>query len=471
MTTHEAWQKEKEIIAAHKKNQPQLVTCLKARPEAEIFKEIGINNLPPNRPRGYLRLYYADFLVEEKTQTDEVIKLDAIDESADAGVEIVRGKNERTVYVHLIKIGLTTNAAVDRLAEVLNYDGQIGYAGLKDDQAITAQLLAFPKIKRTVSELKSVKIPNLLLTKLRWGKGTIKPGYLAGNVFTITIRTEKEINRDEFMLRLENLAEFGFLNYFQSQRFGGVRLISHKIGKLILQGNYELAVKYLLFKTNEYEMPLIAQLKKQAEKIYPDFNQMETIFEKLPYSFLYELRVINHLKKQPQDFVGALAEISDSITMCLYGYSSLLFNRYLSDHAKERGVTDERFPLLLSSDRGDQKFYEKYLKADGIGDIFKTLEPFKFIYWAKRDWAGRIFPKDIRAEIFNGGVAVNFFLPKGAYATTFLANLFELHEETPVPGWVKQNEIDAKELLGQGSLAQAKEIFKDIWHYKNTLMG
>ena len=84
-------------------------------------------------------------------------------------------------------------------------------------------------------------------------------------------------------------------------------LLYFKIGKLILQGNYELAVKYLLFKTNEYEMPLVAELKNQAEEIYPEFKQIETIFEKLPYSFLYELRVVNYLKNRPKDFTGALA--------------------------------------------------------------------------------------------------------------------------------------------------------------------
>ena len=156
--------------------------------------------------------------------------------------------------------------------------------------------------------------------------------------------------------------------------------------------------------------------------------------------------------------------------MCLYAYASLLFNRYLSDHATSRGVTDERFPLLLSSDQADHEFYREYLREDNIKDIFSVLKPFKFLYWAKRDWAGRIFPKNIKAEIFKGGAVVNFFLPKGAYATTFLTNLFELHEEAPIPAWVNKTEIDAKELLGQGSLARVKEVFKDYWDYKNTLL-
>jgi len=470
MTTQEAWKKQKELIEGYKKNRPESIAPAKARAEADVFKEIGIHNLPPNRPKGYIRLHYSDFLVEEKTQDDRIIRLDEIDETALSEEEIERGKNEKTLYAHLIKIGLTTNAAVDRLSEFLGADATIGYAGLKDDQAITAQLLAITKVKRTVAEFRKINMPNLFLTKFRWGKGTIKPGYLNGNVFTITIRTEKEVNESEFKLRLENLERFGFLNYFQSQRFGGVRLISHKIGKLILQGNYELAVKYLLFKTNEYEMPLIAELKKQAEKVYPDFARVKTIFEKLPYSFLYEIRVVDYLKNQPRDFVGALSEIADSITMCLYAYSSLLFNRYLSDHAKARGVTDERFPLLMSSDPADQKFYESYLREDKIGDIFKVLKPFKFIYWAKRDWAGRIFPKDIKGKTFKHGAVISFYLPKGAYATTFLTNLFELYEEAPIPKWVNKEEIDSKELLGQGSLSRIKEIFKDDWDYKNTLI-
>ncbi len=466
MNTQEAWQKQKEIIEDYKKHDLSLIEPKKARTEAEIFKEIGITNMPTNRQKGYLRLHYQDFLVEELTQDKKIIRVNEIANE----IKKDRSEKEKTLYAHLIKIGIHTNTAIDRLNESLNFSGKIGYAGLKDEEAISAQLVAFPKIKLTIEEIKKIKIANILLADFYYGKGNLRPGYLAGNYFIITIRTEKRVDEVELKLKLANLEKFGFLNFFQSQRFGGVRLISHKIGKLIFQGNYELAVKYLLFKTNEYEMPLIAKLKKQAEKIYPDYDAIVKLFEKLPFSFLYEIRVTEYLKNKPDDYVGALSEISESVTMCLYAYSSLLFNRYLSVYSKTKGCTSERFPLLISSDPADLKIYHEYLEEDGIKDIYQALKPLKFIYWTKRDWASRIFPKDIKYEIFAGGAVIYFFLPKGAYATTFLANLFELVEGTPIPAWVSNQEIDVKKMLGQGSLDELKQIFKEYWQYKNTLI-
>ena len=60
-------------------------------------------------------------------------------------------------------------------------------------------------------------------------------------------------------------------------------------------------------------------------------------------------------------------------------------------------------------------------------------------------------------------------MPKGAYATTLLSNIFKLHEDRPIPDWVGGGRIDAKEMLGEGSLKELKKIFKDYWDVKYQL--
>ena len=459
MNSQEAWLQEQENITKLEKEQPELIECKKKRAESDIFQEIGIWNMPANRPEGYLRRFYSDFIVEEKTQENTVIRVN----------EIIKGlKNEKTaeanlLTANLIKIGITTNIAVERLIKAFGLKGNIGYAGLKDEEAITGQQITFPKIKMPFEEIENTKILNILLTNFYYGSKSLRPGYLEGNEFTIAVRTKEKINEQRLLVKLETLEKFGFLNYFQSQRFGGIRLDSHQIGKLIMQGRYELAVRYLLFKTNEYEMSLIAQLKKQAEKLYPEYSEIIKIFEKLPYSFFQELTVLKYLENNLADYVGALLEIKDSITICIYAYSSLLFNKYLSLYSKERGCTNETFPLLLSNDRADHKIYQSFLIEDKTDNFLENLKPLRHIYFKPRQLAARIFLKNINYKLFNGGVVINFFLPKGAYATTFLSNIFELHEGAPVPEWVSDNEIDVKEMLGQGSLEELKTIFKNSW--------
>lgn len=462
MTSQAAWDKQLKTIEYYKKEKPELIECKKTREEKDIFKEIGIWNMPEYRQRGYIRLYFQDFIVEEKTQDNRIIRVNEINNK----ISQKEDDGKKALYAHMIKVGLTTTTASERISKLLELKSSIGYAGLKDEDAVTAQLIALHKVKYTQEEIQNIKIPNILLTSLYYGEKTLRPGYLNGNVFTITVRTEDKIDKNVLAAKLKNIENYGILNYYQSQRFGGIRLDSHNIGKLILQGKYELAVRYLLFYTNEYEMPIIAKLKKEGEKLFPDYKELIKIFEELPYSFFQELQVVNYLKDNPNDFIGALREIKNSMTICIYAYASLLFNKYLSMYSKKNGCVDEKFPLLLSSDLNDHRIYSEFLKEDGTENFIKNIKTLRFIYLAKRTCPGRVFPKDLNFSLFDGGAVINFFLRKGSYATTMLSNLFEIYESKPVPGWVSKNEIDAKKLLGQGNLDDLKEIFKDVWNKK-----
>jgi len=462
MNSHEAWEKQDKIIKDLKASNPQLIEPKKMREEADVFKEIGIWNMPPGRQKGFIRYYFEDFLVEEKTQNGKIVKINEITDEAPRQEDA----SQKSLYANMIKVGITTTTALDRVSKALELKSNIGFAGLKDEEAVTAQLIALHKSKYSSAEIQKINIPNVLLNGFYYGEKTLRPGYLDGNIFTITVRTQNKVDENELAMRLNNIAKYGMLNYYQSQRFGGIRLDSHKIGKLICRGKYELAIKYLLFHTNDYEMPLIAQLKKEGEAVYPDFGKIINIFERLPYSFLQELRTVNYLKDNPDDFIGALREIKESITICIYAYASLLFNKHLSVYSKRNGCISEEFPLLLSPDNRDWEIYEEYLKEDGTEDFIKNIKPLKFVYFARRTCAGRVFPKNLSFKAFSGGAVIYFFLPKGSYATTMLSNLFEIYEGKPIPEWVNPERVDAKKLLGQGSLDELKEIFRDSWNKK-----
>ena len=409
-----------------------------------------------------MRYYNSDFIVEERAQNNKIIFVNDLTENNN---QKPGGSSDPvSMFAHLIKIGITTNIAVERVKAALKIKKNIGYAGLKDEFALTAQAISFPKTKLTVEEIKKIKIPNIHLTNFSWQSGFLRPGYLDGNHFTITIRTKDKVNEAELATKLETISKYGFLNYFQSQRFGGVRLDSHKIGKLIMQGKYELAIRFLLFRTNEYEMPLIASIKKQGEKFYPNLEKVVELFNQLPYSLFYELKVLNYLNKNSEDFIGALKEIKDSITICIYAYSSLLFNKHLSIYSRQKGCIDEKFPLLISTDRRDHQIYANYLREDETENFMDNLRNLRFIYFNKRELPGRIIPKDINFKLFSGGVVVKFFLPKGVYATTLLANLFKLSEDRPIPTWVDNSTIDPIALFGQGNLDNIKGLFNDYWN-------
>ena len=222
MNLQTAWQKQEETVKRLKKERPELIISQKQRREEDVFNEVGILNMPQNRPLAYLRLFFEDFIVEEITADNKIVRVNEIGNNNHE-----RGEKEKTLYAHLIKMGLTTNAAVEKVAQELEFSGAIGYAGLKDDKAITAQLIAMRKGRLSIEEIEKKEMQNIILTNFYFGKDNIRPGYLKGNLFTITARTKDEVNEGELAIKLENIGKYGILNYYQSQRFGGVRLDSH----------------------------------------------------------------------------------------------------------------------------------------------------------------------------------------------------------------------------------------------------
>jgi TruD family tRNA pseudouridine synthase len=455
MNSQEAFARQKEVVEYYAKNNPAMVDISKPRPEEEVFPEIGITRTRPNRLDGYLRLFPQDFIVEEILADGEIIRVNDFNDE-------VSGEG-KTLYAHLIKIGIPTNAALQRLGESFGLEeNQIGYSGLKDADALTAQMVALTKLQLSAAQISSEKIDNLLLTSLRYGPGSLSPGSLRGNEFTITIRTNGQINKEEFVAAVDEISEKGLLNYYQAQRFGGGRLISHKLGLLLARGDYETAVKFYLLKKGDYSMPIMDDIRSRAEAKYPDWASMEKIYEEFPYSFFGELRLVGFLKNDPQNLVGGLTCIKDQTTLWVYAYASWLFNKRISENAG----ADGKLPLLLSRDTKINLIYGKYLAEDGTGNFRNNLAPFKFIRMADREVKTKILAEISRYKFFSGGVVINFGLPKGAYATTFLSNFFRLTDNYPVPNWASREEIDPKRLLGQGSLDKIKEKFAANWHSK-----
>ena len=455
----DAQKKEEQALGILKKENPDFITAKKIRLEKDVFKEIGIWNMSENREKGFLRRYLEDFIVEERNQQGYTSKINNIN------TKIPEISNDKTKILHtqLSKINIGTNSAVERVRESLKIKKQIGLAGLKDERAITSQMISLPRVYQSVEELQAQKISNLHLSNFQYLDGFLRPGYLEGNLFTITLRTEKKINEQVLKNSLDIIEKFGVLNYYQNQRFGGIRLESHNIGRLILQGNYEGAVKNILFATNDFEIPIIKKLKEAGEKVYPDVQKVIEYFEKLPITFYNELKILYSLKETPNNFLEALRANKESATICVYAYSSLLFNKYLSEYTKINGCVDEEFPLLLSTNQKDIDVYRKYLIEDKTENFLDSVRKLKFIYLTERKVSGRIHPRELNYSLFDGGVVLRFYLQKGSYATTFLANLFELYEDEFIPDWVSKERIDPLKLMGEKGIDEIKNIFKDNW--------
>jgi len=124
------------------------------------------------------------------------------------------------LFLTIQKQNMNTQYLVRRIAKFADVPRMdVGYAGLKDKNAITTQtfsvrLPGMPELNWSEIEDDEVKILNQ-----NWSRKKIRRGSLKGNHFKIRL---KEISGDNESIekRLDQIKQLGFPNYFGSQRFG-----------------------------------------------------------------------------------------------------------------------------------------------------------------------------------------------------------------------------------------------------------
>lgn len=159
------------------------------------------NAYPETGAHGWLKLENADFRVDEIPQ------------------EIPAGEGEH-VWLHIEKDGANTAWIAGRLAEFAGVrDMDVGYAGMKDRNAITRQWfsLYLPRVQEPdFSSLNNEEMT--VLSQTRHAR-KLRRGDLLGNRFTLVVR-KVEGDRALLEANLEAIKEHGVPNYFGEQRFG-----------------------------------------------------------------------------------------------------------------------------------------------------------------------------------------------------------------------------------------------------------
>ena len=453
MNENDPWINEQKVIEAARKKNPELFT-LPERKEEVLLNHIGIKESRESLQKGYIKLYPTDFIVEEILQSG-VILADEKEEKK----KVVADEEMRTVYADMIKVGLSTLEAVLRISQALNCDiKQIGYAGIKDAAAITSQRISVRNIP--IEKVKELKLDNIYLKNIYPGKGVMTIGELKGNRFTIFIRTESKLG-EHLESEILKIKEGGVVNYFGPQRFGSPRYLSHVFGKAILQGNLANAIKVYITEQSQFEWPFFSEYRKKLASVYGNWPEVLKILEELPYTFRYEIKLAKHLLKKPSDYLGALKSVQDQMKFWLLAYSSYLANYLLSSLVNENYDIPKTIPLLISKDRMTFQIYEPLLAMDGTQNYLQIIKSLSFIGLAEGQYLEtKFYPKIHSFKILPAGLAISFDLPKGAYATTMLMNLFDLSGWVTLPASMNQEIIDVKKALGEGSLKFVFDTFK-----------
>lgn len=463
--TPEERDQERLLFETERKRVPELFDRMPMIDDDATLRSIGIEGiLGGNRPIGYLKLMPQDFIVEE-------ISRDGNPHTVDLGVLQPAPETEgSTYYADLVKAGISTLEAKSQLAALLNIeDKNIGYAGIKDRLALTSQVISFRGLADQ-EKLLGVNADNFFLKNLRRGKGVVANGELEGNRFTITLRTPEIMDaalKRSMEARVAEAKTDGFWNFFYFQRFGTPRLLGHMLGRFIVKGQYENAVKMFLTFPAARELPYFIAIRKEVAGMWGDWQAIQKRIDPFAYHFHLERTFIRHLVDKPTDFLGALHELPDQIRLWIYAYDCYLYNRKLSELIRA-GEVPLSLPLITSFNPQDWKPYRAYLEEDAVQMPSRAYKDFPFVRIESRRWP-TLQNLTIHNAVFEDRFATFCFsLPKGSYATSFLMNFFMLASGLPIVPGIPTDQVDARKVLGQAPLAPVLERFKTVLDRRQT---
>ncbi len=345
-----------------------------------------------------------DFIVEEITPDKKVIEVGWSPkfESESQGKHLVCVLEKRDYDTHL---------AVKRIARALRISQErIGYAGTKDKKAVTTQRISIQGVKK--EDVDKLALQDLTLKPWHYSRRRIVLGDLFGNRFTVKVYSDKPPSRES----LEKVP-----NFFGAQRFGTVRPITHIVGKKIIEGDFEGAVKVYLARVFEEESENARKAREHLQKSW----DLKQCLQELPKKYKYERAMLNHLIKSPGDYIGALRALPKNLRlMFVYAYQSSLFNRFL-EKAIKQGRGYEEGPLYGYQLKLRNELEKEVLEEEGV-----SLESFRINRMPELSSKGRrrkLWAKVIDFRIIEKGedyYVLRFSLPKGCYATVVIDYLF-----------------------------------------------
>lgn len=285
----------------------------------------------------------------------------------------------------------------------------IGYAGLKDKNATTIQYISLPKqYERDV--IKNLTTEKIEILEKYYSKFPIKIGQLKGNNFSIVLkRVSKEAKENISKVATQMLKE-GIPNYYGYQRFGEDAK-SYEQGKDIAHSGKKLKGAKEKLLVSAYQSYLYNEWLSKRIKISRTINKNRP--DEAAKHLQYPLELVKVLAKQPQFFK---LFIGDDMQSYPYGKSY-----YLQDFDKAvkafQAQTSSPTGLLVGS-----KVKRALADARHLEEAFDDTELYALKGDRRYAW---IFPKNLNL-IYNENLqelTIQFYLPKGAYATTFLEEI------------------------------------------------
>lgn len=331
----------------------------------------------------------------------------------------------------------------------------VARAGLKDRHSFSIQYLSIPG-----KGPKRVTADNYSLTLIGMADEPISRDSLIGNRFEIVIRCLDQTELSRLQEALPLVRQFGFVNYYDEQRFGSARHKQGFIAQKLIAGHFNGALKLYLATPSGADDSATRRQKREILANWGNWQKCWAVanFETKP--------IFKYLIEHPKDFAGAVRKIPRAmLELFINAYQGWLWNEIAKSLLEDVGLARLSVPYGF----GRLVFYERlspsdlrYLarlvipapapkaefKSERVARVFQDVlkregvEPEKMklkvrirgVYFKPYERAVMVRPEHLDAtqpepdELYSGKskVRVSFVLPPGAYATILLKRLFAL---------------------------------------------
>lgn len=225
--------------------------------------------------------------------------------------------NEHKFPLYLLeKHNIDSNHAV---IEIKKQSGlKLRIMGIKDAKAETSQ---YASCEQTKNLPRYIITPKTKLTLLGFLRTPLSKSALIGNSFKIKINQTSDDDIHPFLLELNKIA-----NFYGLQRFGSERMVTHLVGKALLERNYNKAIEYLLSYTSKYDSKFSKEIREKSR----DPKNYQKLIKILPKGMDLERLMLYTLVKG-KDSIAVIRSIPINIRrLFVQAYQSYIFNKCLS---------------------------------------------------------------------------------------------------------------------------------------------
>jgi tRNA pseudouridine13 synthase len=264
----------------------------------------------------------------------------------------------RFAFYALDKRGWTTHDAVDLIRrEWKLHPSSLSYGGLKDRHAATTQFLTIAG-----GRPEGFRKFDVLLRHLGYVDEAYTSEHFSGNRFRVTLRHMTGDEVDRAVATLDEVRSVGVANYFDDQRFGSVPLSGEFVGRAMVVGDWESALRLAAAEPYQFDRPKTKAAKKAIRDAWGRWGELGRV--ELPESW----RAFEYLKSNPSDYRGAVLRIRpEMLSLYLSAYQSHVWNRAVDQWIRTNVPADRlaELPLKLGWHATPRQLHEPMASAWG----------------------------------------------------------------------------------------------------------